>query len=228
MPMHMPRCLVLLSSLTLFTACTSGGDSKADGKRPSPDEGGDPPPAAANTTISVASVQLIQDCPDTEVEDESAAAKSASQPMQPADQDVPSAGGAAHPGDGPIDWAQPCDQSTVQLALATDAKAPVQVEIIAVRLMSGNKTLTKLPTREPKQFRDDAYVAWDEQLGPGTPIKASYKLGLPDDWSAIEETIGESSFGHMFTLEIDVAVDGVVQTVRSAKVPREQPNIIVT
>jgi hypothetical protein len=231
MPKLTARCLTALSCLALLAACTPGNQNHESGERPPPpppssaegaDAGEAPPEPVAPTTVSIASVQMIQDCPTPGAPALGGAAPAmrASEPMRPAP------GGTAD-GSG-RGFHQPCTQSTVQLALETRSTVPVAVEIQAVRLRSGTKSLTTLQTREPTAWRDNSYVGWDEQVSIESPVKASYKLSLPDDWTAIEAAIGESSFGHMFTLEIDVAIDGVVQTVSSPEFPREQPHVVVT
>ena len=48
------------------------------------------------------------------------------------------------------------------------------------------------------------------------------------NWSEVEKAIGETSFGHMFTLELEVSVDGKVQTIRSPQFLREEPMVIST
>jgi hypothetical protein len=139
----------------------------------------------------------------------------------------PSPGAPAHAGDSVGSFRQPCDQSTVQLALEHGGDAAVPVEIKAVRILSKGKVVGTLHTRKPKIWANDTYEAWDQSVAPNTPTKVSYKLSLPE-WSEVEKAIGQTSFGHMFTLELDVAVDGQVQTISSVEFPREEPHVIVT
>jgi hypothetical protein len=245
------RYATILFSATLVAACTPSGDEKPPGQKPPVNDSGAPAaeagepepdsePAATTTKITVASVQMIQDCPDTEVETPPAAAPA--DEGQPAG-DVPmksetaetaakrkpspgsvSPGASARGGPG---FRQPCDQSTVQLAIETTSEAPVAIEIKAVRLMSEAKAVGTLATRKPKIWKNNSYETWDQQVVPGAATKASYKLSMPS-WSEVDEQIGASSFGHMFTLEIDVLVDGKLQTIESPQFPREEPHVIVT
>jgi hypothetical protein len=103
----------------------------------------------------------------------------------------------------------------------------VTIEIEAVRILSAGKPVGELKTRKPMIWTDSAYQPWDQTVAPGAPTKASYKLSMPS-WSEVEKAIGESSYGHMFTLELDIAVDGEIRTVSSPEFPREQPHVIVT
>src|SRR5690606_30928760 len=124
-------------------------------------------------------------------------------------------------------FVQPCDQSTMQLSLETDSEAPVTVEIKALRLAAKGKAIGTVESRKPTIWTDNRYAPWDQRLAPGEPSKVSYKLGLPD-WAAVERAIEATSYGYMFTLEIDVAIDGEVQTVRSPEFPREEVHVIAT
>ena len=221
--------------LALVSACTAGGGEaeKPDTKPVAESAAPEPPPRPEpepepTTKISVASVQMIQDCPDPEPAPESADVP-ASAERAPAQ---PGATARTEPykrGRAPVgkSFRQPCDQSTVQLALETDGDAPVAVEIKAVRILSQGKEVGQIQTRKPTIWTDNSYQPWDQTVAPGAPTKASYKLSMPK-WSEVETAIGESSFGHMFTLEIDIAVDGQIQTVSSPEFPREEPHVIVT
>jgi hypothetical protein len=225
--------------LVISSACTDGSSEakKQEHAPPAetamPPEIGPPPPlevTKVTTTISVASVQMIQDCPDPEPEPSEAAA--AAERAAPAR--APSSGARAQPyrpGDedvgGGRGFRQPCDQSTVQLALETDNEGPVAIEIKAVRISFEGKPVGELNARTPMVWTESAYQPWDQLVAPNTPTKASYKLSLPN-WSKVEEAIGGSSYGPMFTLELDITVDGELRTVSSPEVPREMPHVIVT
>lgn len=227
------RCLVPVFCLLIASACTAGGDaSQPEGgaadagkvEHPKPD-----PKPATTAKISVASVQMIQDCPDNEPEP-AAGDEAPSQAMSEkrAPSAMPPSPGSPMGDVGPGDsFQQPCDQSTVQLALENSGDAAVAVEIKAVRILAKGKVVGTLATRKPKIWTNNTYEAWDQTVAPNTPTKASYKLALPN-WSEVEKAIGVSSFGHMFTLELDVAIDGQVQTVSSPEFPREEPHVIVT
>lgn len=237
----------LALSLLLTAACASTGgsdsgkDSAADGKA----DDGDTPEQVASS-IKIASVQLIEDCPDpTPPPAEPApdiaepSAKSQAKPMPPAKpQEPPSAGAPARPmdmedvaaGDSEFAGGYPdfCTQSTIQLELATEGDKAADVTIKAIRLLAKDgKPVGELAARLPTAWDENGYSPWDQALEPGEPVKASYKLSAPD-WSAVEKSIGENSFGYMFRLEVDVEIGGVTQTVQSPEVPREEPEVIVT
>jgi hypothetical protein len=219
------RWLSPLLALVIASACTTGGGTAAEEGNPK-----DPkdPKSEIEVKVSVASVQMIQDCPDEEPEPSDAAALAEDVPSS--ERRTPSPGAAAQPMGDVADggsFRQPCDQSTVQLALENKGDAPVGVEIKAVRILSKGKVVGKLETRKPKIWTNNTYEAWDQTVAPSVPTKASYKLSMPS-WSEVEEKLGQSSYGHMFTLELDVVIGGEVQTVSSQEFPREEPHVIVT
>jgi hypothetical protein len=227
-------CCATLLSLAL-SGCMTGGE-KPPGDKPETtargDDGGEPevetPPAKPKAKVSVASVQMIQDCPDTEVEAPPSEGGSASQEKSAS---MPAPGAVAKRRSADVaegdSFRQPCDQSTMQLAFEALGDQPVSVEIKAIRIMSDCKSVGEVASRKPKIFVDSVYQAWDQRVTPGGPVQASYKLAMPA-WDKVETAIGKSSFGHMFTLEIDVAVDGTIMTVSSPQFPRDEPHVIVT
>lgn len=237
MTKSLERWLVPVFSLLIASACTAGGDAQPDeaGKieHPKVEDPKQDPKTSTVAKITVASVQMIQDCPDEEPEP----APGPAQDQEPAQKRAPSyapmppSPGAPVQGEMGIEgfggFRQPCDQSTVQLSLDVTGDAAVPVEVKAVRILSEGKIVGTLQTRKPKIWANNTYEAWDQNVAPNTPTKVSYKLSLPE-WSEVEKTIGKTSYGHMFTLELDIAVDGQVQTVSSVEFPREEPHVIVT
>jgi len=187
---------------------------------------------AVLATMSIASVQMIQDCPDPPPP-----AKPAAQPSGSATQAEPpaeiSAGARARsPGDSEGNFApmeQPCTQSMMQIAFTGHGPDPAPVVIKQVRLLSTKDiALGTLKTRGAAIFAEGRYKPWDETLAANADVKASYKLSLPD-WSEVEKRAeGLSRYGAMYVLEVDVTVGGVLQTVRSPEFTREEPHVIVT
>ncbi|MFO7564851.1 MAG: hypothetical protein R6X02_19560 [Enhygromyxa sp.] len=245
-PISKSRWLSPLLFLAIASACTDGGgeadkpEPQADSQTP-PDSEEPPleqPPLeqpSAETKVSVASVQMIQDCPDPAPADDDVAPAAAelARPARPA-KPPPGAAARAQPkqaGDegpgGGRSFRQPCSQSAVQLALEHEGEDPVGFEVKAVRLLSEGKAVGELKTRKPMIWTNNSYQPWDQAVAPGSPAKVSYKLSMPS-WSKVEEAIGGSSFKHMFTLELDVVIDGELRTVSSPEFPREQPHVIVT
>jgi hypothetical protein len=216
-----------LLSLAIAAACTSTQDNgpSTDAAKPAPTGSAptdstptdstpkppEPKPVAGPTKISISSVQMIQDCPD--------------------DEHLPGPGARTTPyrdrGKGGGGGRRPCSQSAVQLALESAGEAPVTIEILAARMLSNGELVGTVETRKPEIWIDDHYESWDQRLAPRTLTQASYRLSMPN-WSEVEKAIGESSFGHMFTLELEVSIDGKVQTISSPQFPREEPMVIVT
>ncbi len=185
--------------------------------------------AAATPTIS--SVRLVQDCPDAKAQASSTTeAKSNSTliaaPSMPASKKKRVR--SKRKGDSTGGFRQPCTQSTVQLAFAGQTGSSATVLLKEVRLRSADgKALGTLTPRAPSIWKETGYEAWDGVLTPGADHKASYKLSIPD-WSAVETTLGGSSFGKMYTVEIDVDIDGKVTTLTSPQVERARPQIVKT
>jgi hypothetical protein len=168
------------------------------------------PVRVVQLTGAIASVSLVEDCPDVPPHAPTPAAEIApAMPMK--DQAM---------GDSPGHWSPPCQQSWVQLSLAHDGDIAQRISISAARLVdvTSNTPIATIPTRGPTRWDDAAgYVAWDEQLTAGPGIKASYKLAVPANLSAAR-----------VVLELDVHFDGRVVTLRSPEVQQEPPHVIVT
>jgi hypothetical protein len=215
-------------SLLISTACASH-EGQAEGPKPV----GDPKPSTV--TVSVASAQLIQDCADppepTRAEPGATLRKAKPMPTQeraaPVDDIAP--GAAAIAGDGP-GFHQPCTQSTVQLKLDNDGDTAAKVSVRAVRLLAPGsmRLLGTMTARKPSLWdASGTYQPWDQSIAARSEVAASYRLSLPD-WAEVERELGGSSMGKMFVIEVEVEVDGDVQTVRSPELPREEPHVIVT
>ena len=238
----MNRSLALtIVALALATGCASTeGEVKKTTASAGPDSHDDTAETPApNATVSIASVQLIEDCPHQDQHDpgpptaaqEPAAAAPAesaqrmAMPVQPG-----SAAGDVAEGRGGVDFDQ-CTQSRLQLAFKSTGKGEANVKIRGARLLvpGSGKQAGALQTRKPQMWTEtEGYRAWDEVVPNGEDeLKAAYKLSVPD-WSKVDAMIGRSSFGFMFVLELDVEIDGVVETLRSPQFPREEPHIVVT
>ncbi|PRQ09120.1 hypothetical protein [Enhygromyxa salina] len=227
---------LLCASLLSASACAAVGGEAPDPKTNDKGDGGaktsvepeQPPPKLA-VELAVASVQVIEDCPDPPE-----AAPTEAAPTLRADESMapgvakpsaePAAGAARKAGPG---FVQPCTQSTMQLTLAVEGDEPQQVRVAAIRLLDKQgKTVGTLSSRKPTAWVDQSYVPWDETVG-AEEVKASYKLSLPD-WNAVDAAIGQPSFGYMFKLEVDVEIAGELHTLQSPEFPREEPHVIVT
>lgn len=154
--------------------------------------------------VAIASVTLLEDCPD--------AAKVTS------DSDMDSEEG----------YIEPCGQSTMQIAVTGQGEASATLEIVEVRLLDPKGSpLEIIKSREPTIWKDNGYTPWDQVVLPKTNVKVSYKLSL-GDWSKVEKTLGGSSYGPKFFIEADVEIGGVRKTIRSNKVARVSPEIVDT
>lgn len=207
----------------LLGSCAASEDNKSNAPKPAevpviaPVAASDASAVAAPKLAlpSIASVQLIQDCPDPKME--RVKADRADEPMVKRKRKA---------GSGPMH--QPCTQSTVQLAFTGQGPKSATVKLKEVRLLTAEgKPLGTLASRMPSIWKDSGYEAWDGVLAPDSDHKASYKLSLPD-WSAVETTLGVSSFGAMYTLEVDVDIEGTVTTIKSPQFERGRPQIIKT
>ena len=242
----MPTLRQALSLALLLSACTTHDD----GGKPEPvkpevkpvqPEPVKPLPAV---TVAVASVQLIQDCPDPAepapaVEPAPAAERSLPAPVADvsAKQGSMAAPGPAGrmremaPGSG-RGWKQPCTQSTLQLALQNPGKVDATLRVEAVRLVdaASKKVLGPMAARKPSLWSDvGSYQPWDERVTAGAQIKVGYRLAEPD-WSQVTTTLGPTVnlYAQPFVLEVDVSIDGTRQTLRSPEFVREQVHMIAT
>lgn len=196
-------------------------------------------PPATNTKVAIASVQLLQDCPDPVP---AAAAPSTPTPAAGASAPIvrqmgdqapsrsmqkPMAGDTA---DG-SSFRRMCSQSTVQLAVTSEAAGQFRIEGVRVLAARGGKVAGTAKLRLPTLWSDanGTYTPWDERTVAGSELKISYKLGDPDLAQA-EGLVGSdfNTFSGPFMLELDVSVDGVRQTIRSAEFTREPPHVMVT
>lgn len=188
-----------------------------------------PEPPSAEIKVAVASVQLIEDCPELAP----AAAASARKPVA-ASLPGPSVGGPAgrsqQQGDAIDDrHYRHCTQSTVQLSVRSDVLGPFRIEAIRVLDPKSQRAAGAATLREPTRWSDSMYSPWDGQVDVKTELKISYKLGALDLTRAAE-LVGPDFNTYMgpFVLELDVSVDGHRQTIRSAEFGREPPHIMVT
>ena len=246
--------LARLSAALLLTlaACAS---HEGPAPAPTPTQAPTPTPEPhAELTLAVASVQLNQDCPDPATDATPAAAAaatapsagpSASQPyappppvqkhtldpgVAPQHESVAVSAKRMAPSDGT--WSPPCVQSTMQLSLANTGPRAGTIEIKAVRLLDAKsrRELGTLVSRKPSEWNTEgSYRPWDQQVAPGATIKAAYRLSEPD-WGRVQTLLGDTvnTYAQPLLLELDIAVDGHTQTVRSPEFVREPSYMIVT
>jgi hypothetical protein len=197
-------------------------------------------PPATNAKVAIASVQLLEDCPDPVP---AAAAPSPSMPAaagvtapsvrQQSEQKPQSSmqkRSAGDTADG-APFRRMCSQSTVQLSVSCDVAGQFRIEAVRVLAARSGKVAGPAKLRLPTTWSDanGTYAPWDERTVAGSELKISYKLGDPD-FSQASALVGDdfNTFGGPFILELDVSVDGKRQTIRSAEFTREPPHVMVT
>lgn len=229
----MPTRRHALALALLLSACATHDDAgKSGGATPvQPEVKSEvkPTPPVPAVTVAVASVQLIQDCPDPEAEAAAAAVPAPAKGAAAQAEMRPGASAKMAPGST---WKPPCTQSTLQLALRNPGKVDATLRVEAVRLVDvGTKrVLGPIVARKPSVWSaEGSYQAWDERVPVGADLKIGYRLAEPD-WAKVGETLGSgvNLYAQPFVLEVDVAIDGTRQTVRSPEFVREQVHMIAT
>jgi hypothetical protein len=194
-----------LSSLALVCAFL-GGCASHDAPATEPDID-----VTAQLRASIASVELLDDCPDPEpVAEERESAKSSELQGQ---------------------RRAACTQSTMQLALAHDATQAQVVDVVAVRLLRADskQSLTTLNARKPSKWDGNGvYQEWDRVVPVGNTISVSYRLAAPD-WSVVQEKLSDgNTYGERYLVEVDLSMAGAITTVRSTEIARLQPDMVET
>lgn len=195
-----------------------------------------PPEPRAEIKIAVASVQLLQDCPDPVATPTDAAAPAdstapaAPPPAAPvaAQQQAPTAKRMA-PGSN---WQPPCTQSTVQLSLTNTGDREGKIRVNGIKLfdVATKRELGQITSRKPSLWNDTGvYQAWDERVAPGATVTVAYSVSDPD-WEKIHKLVGETEnlYSRPLLLEIDISVDDRSQTARSPEFTRQEVHLVVT
>jgi hypothetical protein len=227
-PAMRKRILASFALLALLSSGCASHDSATGTK----------PEAEIKTQLraTIASVQLIQNCPDPQNEPSSPAVeasgpKEESAMQQPASESQPAPGArAARLADSDGSFQQPCTQSTMQLSIGHDAPDAQRVQVVGVRLLRGTEVLGTIDARKPSKWNDSGlYDAWDERVPVGSEIKVSYRLGEPD-WSKVQEKLGAGVdvYSQRYILEVDLKMGDTKLTVRSPEFAREYPHVVVT
>lgn len=149
-----------------------------------------PPPCASAVDVTLSSVSLGRDCPEprtTEAADRALCA--------------PDGGGSC---------ADICLQTSMQLAFNSHQGTPAKVEIRGVRVLDINthQVLDTLLHRDATRWDVDQYVRWDELVPGGATLQTSYKLSTPSYGGAAKVWGTQEKY----LIEVDVAIDGNVQT----------------
>ena len=215
--MSAPRLVAVLA--LILSACASWENSPQSAPPP-PVEPGVPPPAEhpAQIRVAIASVQLLDDCPDPP----------AAQVAAPAAASRAAAGESMQKRSS--DYVEQCAQSTVQLAVHSDRPGMLRIEALRVLDPRTQKRVGTTTLRQPTQWSTGgSYVPWNERVTADRDLQISYKLGALDLAQA-SELAGPTFNPYMgpFVLELDVSIDGVRQTIRSPEFGRQPPEIMVT
>lgn len=113
-----------------------------------------------------------------------------------------------------------CRQSSVQLDIVSTAHAPASFEVRAVRLYnkSTGALADTLTASEAKQWVNNQYAPWNEQIAPASAVKATYKLSTPSYSTGL---VGGRFSSTVYTTQVDVAIDGEVRTLAGPDAHRE-------
>ncbi len=163
------------------------------------------PPPVNNTpaavTVAVASVQLLQDCPD----DRPAAAGLRSNDEAESMSRSPSQGKMRAPPPG----------CSLNLSLTNAGGRAGQLKVMRVRLLDGQgkRELATVASRTPTRWDAEGYVAWDERVAGNTTSQVAYTLA---DAKWKRGGAGDL-YIKPYIVEVEVVIDGRKQTVRSAE-----------
>ncbi len=159
--MNIIRPVVLLALAGLASSCGSTAPPTTS-----------PPTETRGLDVSIASVTLADDCGTGPTQAPAAA---------PADD------ASAHVGDREMSGVsmsqakRACEQSSIQLRIANGTADASHVAIQRVELIdAAGDVVAELISREPSQWADDMYQAWDEQVAPSAVLQVSYALSAAD------------------------------------------------
>jgi hypothetical protein len=115
-----------------------------------------------------------------------------------------------------------CRSSSVQLDVVSTSHSPARLEVREVRLYDPDSgaLVDTLSASEAKQWLNNSYQAWDESVGAGATVKASYRLSAPQ-WSKIDAAGGRINYSKGYQTQVDVAVDGELRTLAGPDAFRE-------
>ncbi len=206
-----------------LTACAGSEEAPTTAPAPPPtppvqeiDAAAAPEASAAYAVPSIASVILAEDCDGL---------------------NAVGVGGARRPGysgrqrrKGTSSGAPsvPCTQSTLQIHFEGQGRESGAVSLKGIRIKSSSgDVVASVEARNPKLWAEQSYAVWDEVLPAGVDSKSSYDISVPK-WNEVETAIGGSSYGHMFTVEVELTIGGQTATIVSPKVERKQRMMIRT
>lgn len=115
-----------------------------------------------------------------------------------------------------------CTQTGMRLrVVAAETGDPVPFEVLTVRMYTMEGALAdELSSRNPRQFTEEGYVAWEQMIRATDDLAVSYDLDAPD-WSSIGSGVAHRTYGMSFRIEVDMRIDGIVQTLEFEPASRE-------
>jgi hypothetical protein len=121
-----------------------------------------------------------------------------------------------------------CQQTSMQLALTAQASAKqTTIKIKRVELLdSKGKVLQELTASAPSAWTQNAYASWDQTLGGGDTVRASYRLSSPN-WNKL--TNGRmNAHGHTFQLRVTITIGNSSRTVEKTSITpaRIEPMVV--
>jgi hypothetical protein len=173
----------------------------------------DIPPMPEGITAAVASVHLINDCKaplNTRIGQRSAR------------RGPP----GTLPPPGPA-MAERCTQSTVQLSVTNNTDGEANIRVTTMRLVDtqSGQVIGRVAGRQPERWHDDGYQPWNERVAPRSTEKVAYKLGEPESSPGRPSPYAEAG---PYVLEVELAIDGRKQTLRSHEFRRETLGMVIT
>ncbi len=179
----------------------------------------DPPPSPPVTDrhAAIASVQLLEDCPEP-----AALADTSASPRGPAGEGVALPGSQSRSPQmrrGPRE----CEQSTVQLAVRSNLAGAFRIHAVRVLDATTHRKVGTTKLRMPTRWAESSgtYDAWDATLAAGADLNISYKLG---ELEVPLDRRGGPDFNAImgpFELELDVTIAGKRAKIRSPEFGRE-------
>ena len=162
----------------------------------------------AAVTVAVASVQLLQDCPDD---------RPVATGKQSSEVDMSQSQGKRR---------APPSGCSLNLSLTNAGGREGQLRVMRVRLLDGKgkRELATVASRTPTRWHADTYVAWDERVAGNTTTQVAYSLA---DAKWKRGGAGDLDI-KPYIVEVVVVIDGRKQTVRSAEFVPASPDMIQT
>ena len=148
------RCLPVILALTSCWTSSQPGEP--------------PKPAPAPVDVAIASIRLADDCPDVAARAELAQ------------------GSVAGDCAGDCNFRMACEQTLLQVSLRSTSSMKTTIGIKKIELLdNAGTTIGTLKARTATRWANDgSYTAWDQVVGPGEVMAASYALTAPD-WGLV-------------------------------------------